>query len=86
MSTAYIKRVEVQKLWGKNDIVWENLHSDVNILVGINGSGKSTLLKIIYAAIVQDEKSVSSIKFDSAVIENSTNKHQIETTHKNKFR
>lgn len=84
MSTAYIKRVEVQKLWGKNDIVWENLHSDVNILVGINGSGKSTLLKIIYAAIVQDEKSVSSIKFDSAVIENSTNKHQIETTHKNK--
>lgn len=79
MSTSYIKRVEISKLWGKYDIVWDNLHPDVNILVGINGSGKSTLLKVIYAAISGDEKSIAKYKFDSARIENQNNWHEIET-------
>lgn len=61
MAANYIKRVEISKLWGKHDIVWDNLNPDVNILVGINGSGKSTLLKIIYAAISGDEKVVRII-------------------------
>lgn len=79
MATSYIKRVEINKLWGKYDIVWDNLHPDVNILVGINGSGKSTLLKVIYAAISLDEKSVAIFKFDSARIENQNNSHDIDT-------
>lgn len=84
MSTSYIKRVEISKLWGKYDIVWDNLHPDVNILVGINGSGKSTLLKIIYAAISRDERSISTLNFASASIENQHNKHFFFTTSKNK--
>ena len=79
MSTSYIKRVEISKLWGKYDIVWDNLHPDVNILVGINGSGKSTLLKVIYAAITGDEKSVEKYKFSSASIQNQHNSHYIDT-------
>lgn len=79
MSTAYIKKVEIQKLWGKYDILWDNLHPDVNILVGINGSGKSTLLKIIYAAIAIDEKTITTLKFESARIENQSNTHDIDT-------
>lgn len=79
MSTNYIKRVEISKLWGKYDIVWDNLHPDVNILVGINGSGKSTLLKIIYAAISGDQKSVMQYKFDSAKIQNLNNWHNVNT-------
>jgi predicted ATPase len=41
-----ITKVEIKKLWGRYDLVW-NLHPDVNVLSGINGSGKSTILKII---------------------------------------
>ena len=85
MSTAYIKRVEIQKLWGKYDIVWDNLHPDVNILVGINGSGKSTLLKIIYAALAKDDKIISACKFDAAQLEASnSNTYEIESNSKNK--
>lgn len=84
MSTNYIKRVEINKLWGNHDIVWDNLNPDVNILVGINGSGKSTLLKIIYSAIARDEKSIAQCKFESAKIENQNNWHEIKTTSKNK--
>ncbi len=79
MALNYIKRVEVKNLWGKYNIVWDDLHPDVNILVGINGSAKSTLLKIIYAAISCDEKSIADIRFDSARIENVSNWHGIET-------
>ncbi len=84
MTTNYIKRVEINKLWGKHDIVWNNLNPDVNILVGINGSGKTTLLRIIYAAISRDEKSIANFKFDSAQIQNQNNWHNINTTPKNK--
>ncbi|NDP22713.1 MAG: ATP-binding protein [Paludibacter sp.] len=84
MTTSYIKRIEISKLWGKHNIVWDNLNPDVNILVGINGSGKSTLLKIIYAAICRDEKSISNLNFKNARIENQNNWHNIETISRKK--
>ncbi|CAG1021633.1 hypothetical protein DOJK_01127 [Patescibacteria group bacterium] len=43
----YIKRVEIQGLWQKFDLVWD-LNPDVNILAGVNGSGKTTVLNSIY--------------------------------------
>lgn len=79
MATSYIKRLEISKLWGKHDVVWDNLDPDVNILVGINGSGKSTLLKIIFAAISGDEKIISNYKFDAARVQNQSNWHLIQT-------
>ena len=39
----YIKRIEINGLWDKYNIVW-NLCPDVNILSGINGVGKTTIL------------------------------------------
>jgi len=79
MALNYIKRVEIKNLWGKHNIVWDDLHPDVNILVGINGSAKSTLLKIIHAAISRDEKSIAGLNFDSACIESESNRLEIET-------
>lgn len=40
---SYIRRIEIDKLWGRMDIVWD-LRPDVNILSGINGVGKTTIL------------------------------------------
>ena len=39
----YIRRIEIEKLWGRLNIAWD-LRPDVNILSGINGVGKSTIL------------------------------------------
>jgi|GEM_PF-6493783 Predicted GTPases len=39
----YIKRIEIDNLWGRFNIVWE-LQPDVNILSGINGVGKTTII------------------------------------------
>lgn len=39
----YIKRIEIDKLWGRLNIIWD-LNPDVNILSGINGVGKTTIL------------------------------------------
>lgn len=49
MNTTHITKVEIKALWGKYDIVWDNLDPRVNILVGENGSGKSNLLKLVKA-------------------------------------
>ena len=49
-----ISKIEIKKLWGKFDIVWE-LKADVNILSGINGSGKTTILNCIYWLIAYAE-------------------------------
>ena len=47
----YIKRVEIQGLWQKFDIVWD-LNPDVNILAGVNGSGKTTVINIMYFSLL----------------------------------
>lgn len=39
----YIKRIEINGLWGRFNIAWD-LRPDVNILSGINGVGKTTIL------------------------------------------
>jgi predicted ATPase len=85
MDNNYIQRIEVRGLWGKHDIVWDNLNPDVNILVGINGSGKSTLLNIIYAAISMNDKVISKYNFTSAQIQDRNNWHDIETNSKGKL-
>lgn len=40
---GYIRRIEIDGLWGQFSIQWD-LRPDVNILSGINGVGKSTIL------------------------------------------
>ena len=42
LSANYIKRIEIDGLWDRFNIVWD-LRPDVNILSGINGVGKTTL-------------------------------------------
>ena len=44
----YIKKFEISFLWNRLNIIWDYIHYDVNILVGINGVGKTTLLNTIY--------------------------------------
>lgn len=44
--TKYIKRIEIDGLWGEHNLVW-NVTSEVNILSGGNGSGKSTILRCL---------------------------------------
>ena len=46
----YIKRIEIEALWGRKHIVWD-LRRDVNILSGVNGIGKSTILNRTAAAL-----------------------------------
>lgn len=43
----YIAKFQVRKMWGRINLQWNNIHHDVNILVGINGCGKTTLLNLI---------------------------------------
>ena len=45
--SKYIASFQVQKMWQRVDVRWDNIHQDVNILVGINGCGKTTLLNLI---------------------------------------
>jgi len=40
---SYIKRIEIDKLWGRFNIAWD-LDPHVNILSGVNGVGKTTIL------------------------------------------
>lgn len=43
VQAEYIRRIEIEALWGRKHIVWD-LRRDVNILSGVNGIGKSTIL------------------------------------------
>ncbi len=43
----YIENFKMN-LWHTHQIDWDEIHKDVNILVGINGAGKTTLLNGIY--------------------------------------
>ena len=67
-----IKRIEIKKLWGKYDLVWD-LQPDVNILAGINGSGKSTVLNFVYkiaAEILVSEKTINCVESCTVVFTN----------------
>ncbi len=66
MNTSYISRIEIRKLWGKHNIIWDNINPDVNILVGINGSGKSSLLKVIHALLLVDKKPLQKLGISNA--------------------
>lgn len=39
---------QVDGLWNRWNIRWNNINPQMNILVGINGSGKTTLLNMLY--------------------------------------
>ena len=52
MNSNVIKAFRVKGLWGEKDLLWENIHPDMNILVGINGSGKSNLALAIFDIII----------------------------------
>ena len=45
--SKYISQFYVEKMWNRINLRWENIHQDVNVLVGINGCGKTTLLNLI---------------------------------------
>ena len=64
MKKNKVHKVIVKKLWNKYDFNWNNLNTDVNILIGINGSGKTTLFNIIDAVLTADVKKLKSYKVD----------------------
>lgn len=49
MAVQYINSFYVNSLWGIKDLKWNDIHNDVNILVGINGCGKTTMLDLMNA-------------------------------------
>jgi ABC-type multidrug transport system ATPase subunit len=62
MNSNIIKAFYVKGLWGEKDVLWEGIHPDMNILVGINGSGKTTLMNLMYA-YWWDAKALGKIKY-----------------------
>lgn len=56
---SYIQSFYIENLWGSRDIRWDNINTDVNIIVGINGSGKTTLLNMIHGYYASSIRSVS---------------------------
>ncbi|MCD7898497.1 MAG: ATP-binding protein [Bacteroides sp.] len=65
----YIRRIEINKLWGRLNIAWD-LRPDVNILSGINGVGKTTILnRSVYyldnsGEVKSDEENGVKVFFD----------------------
>ena len=71
LSANYIKRIEIDGLWDRFNIVWD-LRPDVNILSGINGVGKTTILnrsvgylEQLSGEVKSDEKNGVHIFFDN---------------------
>ena len=62
MEKDYIKRIDIKGLWGKKDISWDNIHQDVNIVVGINGSGKTTMLNMMEGYFNENSKILKKYK------------------------
>lgn len=67
----YIRRIEINGLWGRFDIAWD-LRPDVNILSGINGVGKTTILNSsvnyldqLSGEVKSDEKNGVRVYFDN---------------------
>lgn len=63
LSANYIKRIEINGLWDRFNIVW-NLRPDVNILSGINGVGKTTILNQSVGYLEQLSGEVKRVKSD----------------------
>ena len=59
--SKYIRQFQVQRMWGRFNLQWNDIREDVNILVGINGCGKTTLLNLIadYYAGLKVKKSIA---------------------------
>lgn len=72
-NSKYITSFQVDGMWDRINLQWENINEDVNILVGINGCGKTTLLNLIYDYYTDQKtkkaiaKSVKGTKIDSPV-------------------
>ena len=49
---------QVDGLWNRWNIRWNNINPQMNILVGINGSGKTTLLNMLYGYYSTDSNSL----------------------------
>jgi predicted ATP-binding protein involved in virulence len=64
MHSNSIKKIEICHLWNKYHLIWDNIHPDVNVLVGINGSGKSTLLNILDAVFTSNKKALKQYGAD----------------------
>ena len=71
LSANYIKRIEINGLWDRFNIVWD-LRPDVNILSGINGVGKTTILnrsvgylEQLSGEVKSDEKNGVRVFFDN---------------------
>lgn len=56
-----ITQVHVSGLWGRKDIIWDNVDPNVNILVGPNGSGKSTFIRLINGLLTVDKKDLDKL-------------------------
>lgn len=64
-----LKEILIQGIWGtERSFEWKNIHSDVNILVGINGSGKTTLLNLIWGLLRNDSKILKKYKLSGVEI------------------
>lgn len=85
MNTTHITKIEIKALWGKYDIVWDNLGPRVNILVGENGSGKSNLLRLVNALYGSaKEKLEKYIEFDCVIFSlNNEEKKCLANLHNN---
>lgn len=64
MNGSRITKIAIGNIWGRYNFLWENLHADVNIIVGINGSGKTTVFKIIDAVMRADIKALKGFGVD----------------------
>ena len=60
MGANRITKIAISNIWNKYDLVWNDLHPDVNIVVGINGSGKTTIFRIIDSIMKADVKALKS--------------------------
>lgn len=65
---SYIHSFHIENLWGSKDIWWNNINTDVNIIVGINGSGKTTLLNTMYGYYRTHTISLSTLSKGKSVI------------------
>lgn len=61
-----LKRVKINKMWGKNNI--DIKINDINLFIGKNGSGKTTFINIIEAVASGDFGSIIRLNFARCVL------------------